>query len=84
MYSLFLLMVMRDPLKHNIILCSKAKLIFVLVHVVTCKFLTPLLINKYDASNTCIHQPYSHSHTANVLGQLPSFFDCSDVLSLFP
>ena len=34
----------QDPIKHNIILRSKAKLIFDLIHVVTCDFSTPRLI----------------------------------------
>ena len=40
----------QDPIKHNIILRSKAKLIFNLIHVVTCAFSTPRLIDCNEAS----------------------------------
>ena len=49
MRSLFHVVAMRDPRKHNIVLCSKAKLTFVL-YTVTCDFSTPCLIVRNDAS----------------------------------
>lgn len=66
----------QDPIKHNIILRSKAKLIFDLIHVVTCDFSTPRLIDCNDASlgikylaftcNTTIHYKYYRHKTSRI------------------
>ena len=50
MCSLFLVVAMRDSHKHNTILHSTAKLIFALMHVVTCDFSIPPLIDSNEAS----------------------------------
>ena len=50
MCSLFLVVAMQNPRKNNIILYSKAKLIFVLIHAVTCDFSIPPLIDSNEAS----------------------------------
>ena len=65
MCSLFLVVAMRDPSKHSIVLRRKAKLIFVVIHVVTCDFTTSRLIDNNNASLNqipCIHLPYRHRY----------------------
>ena len=52
---------MGDPRKHDITLYSYAKLISVLICVVTGAFLVPRLIDRHCTSISCIQLPYRHS-----------------------